>query len=503
VASALTDMGYSSAGTGGGAVCVQGADVYSGGGLLVGGDRVTTRREPNRLLASVMAEAGVSNKGLAARVRALARQDGRPISSDHVSVRRWLDGSVPRGRTPEYVALALSAKLGRRVTSADLGLGRVGHCVSNDLADRGTRYPDTCGDAVRALGELSSADLDDPDSVLELRWSSHVTAETITRYLFGQTNSDTVPVDPVGEPLTTAAIRGTAAHLMELDFAYGGGYVRRLLLFFFKSEVVPLLQQSSPDAVRREILSAAAEVAQLLAWSAYDSGRHGAAQRYFVQGLRLAREGHDHMLGGRLLSNLSHQANYLGKFEDAVQFARAAQSATLGKSSATVTAMFLAMEARALASIGDERGCTAVLNHAKKIFAKRVTDSDPKWIMYFNEEELAGEAAHCFQDLGHAALTRQFSDQAVQPFNTPPRTRAFITMVNAAGVLVAGEADEAVALALNAVDLAGPLQSKRYVRYLTDFHRSLTVGNSYKSLAKTFADRVMGVYPDVEFTVGT
>lgn len=85
-------------------------------------DRVSTERAPNRLLAAVMAEAGVSNKGLAAQVRAQAARDGYSISSDHVSVRRWLDGSMPRGRTSEYIALVLGAKLGRRVTLTDLGL---------------------------------------------------------------------------------------------------------------------------------------------------------------------------------------------------------------------------------------------------------------------------------------------------------------------------------------------------------------------------------------------
>ncbi len=69
-----------------------------------------------------MAEAGVSNKGLVARVRARAAQDDHSISSAHVSVRRWLDGSMPRERTSEYIALVLGAKLGRQVTLADLGL---------------------------------------------------------------------------------------------------------------------------------------------------------------------------------------------------------------------------------------------------------------------------------------------------------------------------------------------------------------------------------------------
>lgn len=116
-------------------MCTQGVLYY------VRGDRVSTERVPNRLLAAVMAEAGVSNKGLAARVRALARREGGSISSDHVSVRRWLDGSVPRGRTSEYVALALGAKLGRRVRPADLGLA-----ADTDLAQEGENGTD--GDPV-------------------------------------------------------------------------------------------------------------------------------------------------------------------------------------------------------------------------------------------------------------------------------------------------------------------------------------------------------------------
>lgn len=285
---------------------------------------------------------------------------------------------------------------------------------------------------------------------------------------------------------------------MDLDFAYGGGHVRKLLLFYFKSEVVPVLRQSGREAVRRELYSAAAEVAQLLGWSAYDAGRHGAAQRYFALGLRLAREGHDHMLGGRLLANLSHQANYLGNFGDAAQLVRAAQSTTLGTPSATVGSMFVAMEARALASSGDERGCAAALNKAETIFAKRAIDTDPEWIRYFNAEELAGEGAHCFRDLGRSAQTRLFADQAVQPLNTPPCTRAFIGIAKAAGVLAGGDPDEAVALALAAVDLAGPLQSNRYVRYLTDFHRSLAADRSHRSYAGAFATRVMRLYPKMQ-----
>ena len=220
---------------------------------------------------------------------------------------------------------------------------------------------------------------------------------------------------------------------MDIDFQFGGGYVRRMLLFYFQSEIVPLLREPHPEPVRREIFGAAAEVAQLLGWSAYDAGRHGVAQRYFMQGLRLASEAGDPVLGGRLLSNLSHQANYLGRYNEALQFARAAQASAGGRATDTVTAMFLAMEARALASSGDARMCAQALNLAEQAFARRDPAKDPQWIGYFDELELAGEAAHCFRELGQPRETQLFAARAIDPVATPARTRAFISMVTAAG----------------------------------------------------------------------
>lgn len=99
-------------------------------------------RGANHRLAAVMAEAGVSNKGLAARVRALAQRDGHPVSTDHVSVRRWLEGSTPRARTAWYVAAALGTKLGRRISPHDLGL--LGASAPRDPAG------DVAGDPVTA-----------------------------------------------------------------------------------------------------------------------------------------------------------------------------------------------------------------------------------------------------------------------------------------------------------------------------------------------------------------
>jgi hypothetical protein len=68
----------------------------------------------------------------------------------------------------------------------------------------------------------------------------------------------------------------------------------------------------------------------------------------------------------------------------------------------TLRAQFHAMETRALARTGDARACELALAAATKPLEGRNSDDEPEWISYFDEAELAAEAAHCFQDLNSA-----------------------------------------------------------------------------------------------------
>lgn len=438
----------------------------------------------------------MSNKGLASRIRAEAERRGIDASPDHVSVKRWLDGTRPHDDTIRCIAAVLSAKLGREVSFAEIGYEVTPQHSQTDIVEDSARYPAEPARAVELLDLLASADIADSPEVMRSSWASEMAPGVITGYLFSSPTWRDGQVSLITAHAAAAKrIRVFTRHLMDLDFQYGGGHVRRILLFYFRSEIVPLLREPHPDPIRREIFGAAAEVAQLLGWSAYDAGRHGAAQRYFMQGLRLAAEAEEPVLGGRLLSNLSHQANYLGRYNEAVQFARAAQTGAAGRATPTVNAMFLAMEARALASSGDARMCVQVLNRAEQAFAQRDPAEDPAWISYFDALELAGEAAHCFRELGLPHETQLFAAQAIDPVDTPPRTRAFISMVTAAGALGAGNLDEALSLANDALGLTGSLQSSRYVRYLTDFHRSLTERHAHDPAVRQFTGLLAKTYP--------
>lgn len=443
----------------------------------------------------------MSNKGLATRVRAEALKTGLDISPDHVSVRRWLDGMRPHQDTIRCIAAALSAKLNRRVTFAEIGFDSVTELAEGELIDDGAHYAPHSDQAVDLLATLTSADLSDSPVLVTSTWAPETAPSVISGYLFAEPQR----IEYDGSPCNCADIAGrirvTIRCLMGLDFQFGGGHTRKMLLTYWKTEIVPALRRRYPEMIARDVMSAAADAAQLLGWTAYDAGRHGAAQRYFVQGLRLAREANDRLMGGQILSNLSHQANYLGNFSEAIQFARAAQAATVGEASATVRAMFLAMEARALASIGDAQACAAVLHRAEQAFDQRNPGDDPDWISYFDAWELAGEAAHCFRDLGQPRETLLFTGQAIDPVHTPARTRAFIDMVSAAGMLRAGDLNQAVSIATDAVRLAGALQSSRYLRYVADLHKLLIVKNASHPAVRTFTELARVSYPTLALPV--
>jgi hypothetical protein len=87
------------------------------------GESPRRRSTPNRRLAAVLAESGMSRKGFARAVCAVAGEMGySAVRYDHVSVTRWLAGTVPRRDTAHAITVVLGRAVGRTVTLADIGL---------------------------------------------------------------------------------------------------------------------------------------------------------------------------------------------------------------------------------------------------------------------------------------------------------------------------------------------------------------------------------------------
>ncbi|GGQ79609.1 tetratricopeptide repeat protein [Couchioplanes azureus] len=439
----------------------------------------------NEELAQVLSEAALSNKAFARAVREVSARHGQPINCDHTSVSRWLSGMRPRGRVPMYIAEALSARLSRSVTPADVGFSSM-ETLPDDF---GTVYADSVDDATEKLAELWRADVaDDPQILCVPAHGNAGIAAALSWLVRGQ--SATSPPSAAGRRVglpDIEAFRATVKAFSNLDNAYGGGQARKALIQFLSTEGAALLRGSYSDAIGRHLHAAVAEATLLAAWTAYDAGVHGAAQRYFIQALRLAQEAGNPLLAGSVLDAMSHQATFLRRHREAADLARAARTGTQGKATATLTAHFYAMEARALACGGDAKGSLSALSEASRLFERRRPEDDPEWIAYFDVAELNAEFCHCLRDLGRHREAAMYASEALANAGASARSDFFVSMVLAAGHAGQGDPEAAFRAAGEALTAGLSLKSARCLDYVRHF-RSLIVPFESCSAAKEFIE---------------
>ncbi|UXY27560.1 sporulation protein [Streptomyces sp. HUAS TT20] len=446
-------------------------------------------REPNAQLIAVMDEAKVSHKGLAKRMAEEANRRGleQGAGTTHISVGRWRAGAGIRPETAALMADVLSAKLGRRITPGDLGF--FDHTTAT--APEPIGYPSTVPDVLSVLDGLTHEHADTPGSdkliIADADLSSAVLSWMIARP--DGVHADSAAPQRVGMR-DVRAIREAAGLFMQLDFKYGGGHGHKALRHYFREDVLPLLNASYSEKVGNALFGAAAEISQLLAWTAYDVGNHRLAHRYLTSTLRLSQVIDDRMFGARILGNLSHQANYLGNHAQAIQLARAAVEGAKGRATPRAMANYSAMEARALSNAGDHARAGRAMNEAERHFEHADTSDDPAWLSYFDEAELMGELCHCFRDLKmrrEAVLQAQRAVDSTDPKYA--RTLGFCRMVLAQSQLLNSELEAAVTTASLAVDGGDSLQSTRFQRYVTDFQNQVSV-HAANPVVATFNEKV-------------
>ncbi|MEV5779932.1 hypothetical protein AB0L42_02780 [Streptomyces sp. NPDC052287] len=412
---------------------------------------------------------GWSQPRLVRELRQAAARRGHQLPADASVKRRiasWENGhSVP----DDFYGPLLCEAYG--LSAAELALNHEGgrHTSLMDVS-----YPASPDDAIEAVDRLWRADLNRYEPLLQAEPSEPAWNEASLRWLVApepavpRQRRDGIRVG-LGD---VAAIKTTADMFAELDDRFGGDHARHAAIQYLSTEVAPLLRGQYTEQVGRALLSTTAEATLLAGWMSYDACRHGLAQRYFLQALRLAQDANDRRLAGSILSAMSHQATFLGRYTQAATLARAALMGISPVATPTLRAQFHAMEARALARTGDVRACEAALSAATKALEGRNTDDEPEWISYFDEAELAAEAAHCFRDVNSARQAVAHAENAMSGNHV--RSDFFATMVLADAHLRAGDIEEACRVALDALDLGEQLKSARCVSYLAEFRQNLT-----------------------------
>ncbi|WP_030333690.1 helix-turn-helix domain-containing protein [Micromonospora parva] len=328
---------------------------------------------------------------------------------------------------------------------------------------------------VRSAAELWRGDVNRREVLRQVAFSSAGYTLPALRWF---TAPDPAPIiqsgrNTVGQP-EIDTIRAMTATYRQLDNQYGGGHARDTVVRCLHQEVTPLLTDGRYDhGTGQRLLSAAAELAQLAGWQAYDTAEHGIAQRYLTLALDFAHAAGDDGLGAEILAAMSHQATYLGHTTTGLDLARAAGQTARRAGVPVLTAEAHVMEAHALARANDERACAAALHQAEQALDRADRSTEPQWLSYFDEAYLSAKFGHCFHALGCNTHAERFAVRSLRMDNRYVRGRAFNLALLASVHAQQGEPDRACAVGAEALTLTTQLRSARAVRYLRDLQTQL------------------------------
>ncbi|MEV2195060.1 MFS transporter [Streptomyces phaeochromogenes] len=445
------------------------------------------QRGPNEKLGAVLALAGISNAGLARRVNDLGAQRGLTLRYDKTSVARWVSkGMVPQGAAPHLIAAAIGQKLGRPVPLHEIGLAD-----ADPAPEVGLAFPRDVGQAVRSATDLYRLDLAGRRAGSGGIWQSlagsfavSAYATPASRWLITPADSsvarDASPLEGSGAALKVGhsdvqKLREAAEDARRWDSKYGGGDWRSSMVpECLRVEAAPLLLGSYSDEVGRALFGASAELTRLAGWMAFDTGQQEAAQRYYIQALRLARAAADVPLGGYVLASMSLQATYRGFGDEGVDLAQAALERNRGLATARTMSFFRLVEARAHARAGDAQAAGGALKAAEGWLERaRDGDHDPSWLGFYGYDRFAADAAECYRDLKAPRQVRRFTEQALsKPTEEFVRSHGLRLVVSAVAELESGNLDAACEQGVRAVEVAGRISSARTTEYVKDLlHR--------------------------------
>ncbi|MEV4614653.1 hypothetical protein AB0K43_18945 [Kitasatospora sp. NPDC049258] len=447
---------------------------------------------PNSRLADLFALTGWSKGELARLVnRRGAAMGQQQLSTDTSRVRRWIEqGEIPRDPVPRLLAAVFTERLGRVVTTEDLGLERhrptrTGSTTASEQAwepDRtaavlteftgmdlmlnrrglvgagaalaaGTVIADNLHDWLNSGQVAYAADRPGPRQVLTQAGPRPVV--------------DVYDAGPVGAEEVTALERSVEV-FRAWDASRGGGLQRKAVVGQL-NEVGGLLTHRHHPALERRLWTVAANLAVLAGWMSHDVGLEPTAQRYFVIAAQAAKEADDRPRAGEAISRAARQMLHLGRADDAIELMQLARASAGDRALPRTRAMLHTVDAWAQASLGRSEATRRVLGEAEELFVQEPQEAPPSWMQLFNEAELHGMQALVYRTLaehdpGAARLAEYHARQAIDLRAGTGRERsALLDRITLASVYwISGEPDAAqvqAKLALAAISQTSSLRT--------------------------------------------
>lgn len=339
-------------------------------------------------------------------------------------------------------------------------------------ADLGLQWSPTTASTVDTAIELWKADMRRRTVITGAAWAM-ASCSPAQRWL---QDPDDVDVSHVGRRRVGQADIDTmwtmCSAFAATDHHLGGGYARSTLVQFLDEVVGPLLDGTYDDATGRQLFAAAGRLANICGFMSFDSGRHGLAQRYFVQALRLAKASGNRALGAHILADMSMPALHLGRASEAIALAEAGSRTARGCGAPSIAARCHALEARAYAASGDARVCHKKMRAAESALERAHPSDEPVWNQFFTERQLSAEFMYASSALGELGLVRRLAPEVARDSSGMERRRVLVGATIAASY-VDDDVDHACTILRETLPAATGLTSTRGLDAINAVRRQL------------------------------
>lgn len=425
-------------------------------------------RVVNDALKEAIRQARISYETLARDVRVVANQSGDSLRTNKSAVAHWVKGRRPNQQTATYIAAALSRRLRRDITPAEL------HLTDDDGPDAllGLRLGP---DPVDILRRLADSDLRRRQFLTGAAYSVAAAAlplgaEQAVEYQQRATSQR------AGRP-EVEAVQDMVAMYTAIDERHGGQHGRAAVAQYLTSDVAALCRaRYAHERDHAAMLSAAASVAYLCGWKSYDAGEHGLAQRYYLQAYQLTREAGDDLHGAWILRILAHNGMDIRRPEHTLDLADAALGRVRGRVDAATEAVFAITRARALANAGCGPEAVAQVRQAQDLALAGDAAELPYWAALWGSPRatVSSHTAKTFRALGdHGNAERHYAASARSRTDKHTRITALTLAAQGREQAAQGHLEQACGTWSRSLGLLDGVRSARAVDEVAGIRRQL------------------------------
>lgn len=263
----------------------------------------------------------------------------------------------------------------------------------------------------------------------------------------------------VGE--SAAVDLAARAHGLRLaDDVLAGGDLIGPVFRELDAAVRVLRESTHTDAVRRELLRAVGELAQIAGWVASDAADPRAEATYRL-GLDAAGEAGDKPLAAQLAGSLGYHLVNNGRVADGAALSVAAVTEAGPDAPGKTRALFHDRAAWALTQAGNAQAAMRSLGEAHEALGKDAGDA-PDWAYWVSEAELEVMDARVYTELRRPVRAIPLLSRVLRDYPaTSTRERALYESWLAVAYADANEPEYAAAVASRVISLSGDVASAR------------------------------------------